>query len=413
MQGKHQIQRLSDPKYCLGCGLCEYVCDPEFVQMTEIEGIGLRPKFSEGVKAEAVSEAYHNCPLVHTDFGRLKKYPDYERSVTEKAELQWGAITGVWEGYAGDEEVRFKGSSGGALTAISLYCLNELGFKGVLHSAEDAEDPLRNKTRLSSDRTSLLDAVGSRYSPASVCDGLRLVENADGPCVVVGKPVEIAALRNIAENRQRLREKVGVSLSFFCAESPPTSATQSLMSKLGVSEARLAHLRYRGYGWPGSFTTQLQGEEEVEHWGYQRSWAYLQAHRPWATQIWPDGSGELADITCGDPWYEEPDGRNPGFSLIIARTQLGREIVEGAIKEGYLVADKSEEWKIEGSQRGLLRKKSSVWGRLLAHRLLGMPTPAYENLSLFQLWRDTSHRDKLASVLGTVRRIIQRGLWRK
>ncbi|QXD32466.1 Coenzyme F420 hydrogenase/dehydrogenase, beta subunit C-terminal domain [Candidatus Pelagisphaera phototrophica] len=51
-----------------------------------------------------------------------------------------------------------------------------------------------------------------------------------------------------------------------------------------------------------------------------------------------DGSGELEDISCGDPWYEEPDGKNSGFSLIIARTPIGREIVKGAITAGYQFA---------------------------------------------------------------------------
>ena len=48
---------------------------------------------------------------------------------------EWGPITGIWEGYATDPETRFRGASGGVLTALAAYALEVLGMHGVLHSA--------------------------------------------------------------------------------------------------------------------------------------------------------------------------------------------------------------------------------------------------------------------------------------
>ncbi|WP_421982336.1 Coenzyme F420 hydrogenase/dehydrogenase, beta subunit C-terminal domain [Roseibium sp.] len=329
-----------------------------------------------------------------------------------KTEMAWGAITGIWEGYASDNETRYKASSGGALTAIAQYCLEVLEMPGVLHSGENRDDPIRNKTRLSRSREDLLEVLGSRYSPASVCDGLDLVEQASGPCVVIGKPVEIAATRNAMTLRPALEKNVGVTLSFFCAETPPTKATRSLLEKLGVVADTLTSLRYRGHGWPGYFVTQNASEEPKQHWIYDKTWAYLQQYRPWAVHQWPDGSGELADISCGDPWYEEPDGENPGFSLVVARTKLGKEIIEGAIEHGYLTASSAEVWKLEKSQAGLLRKKAAVWGRRQMHRVLCMPIANFKDLDLFTLWLDLPFRTKVRSTLGTMQRILRRRLWK-
>ncbi|MEM1345100.1 MAG: Coenzyme F420 hydrogenase/dehydrogenase, beta subunit C-terminal domain, partial [Pseudomonadota bacterium] len=194
---------------------------------------------------------------------------------------------------------------------------------------------------------------------------------------------------------------------------PPTLATRTLMAKLGVAEDALKSLRYRGYGWPGYFTTRNGEAPEAQHWIYQKTWAYLQAFRHWAAHLWPDGAGELADISCGDPWYEEPDGENPGFSLIVARTAEGKALIEGAIAAGYLEATPAEVWKLEKSQEGLLRKKGAVWGRRLVHRLLGMPNTRFKDLDLFTPWLALSGKDKLRSTLGTLRRIVSRGLWRR
>ncbi|MEM1345810.1 MAG: Coenzyme F420 hydrogenase/dehydrogenase, beta subunit C-terminal domain [Pseudomonadota bacterium] len=412
MARETNLRRVADNRLCLGCGVCSYICAGE-VGMVDVDGVGLRPTFSPQIAPAALREAHAVCPTIAADYGALKRRADYTPAVDPRTETNWGAITGIWEGYASDPEIRFKGSSGGALTALSLYCLEVLGYHGVLHTGENPADPIRNKTRLSQSRGDLMAVVGSRYSPASVCEGLGLVEAAPAPCAVIGKPVEIAATRNAMALRPRLAEKIGVTLSFFCAETPPTLATRTLMAKLGVAEDTLKSLRYRGYGWPGYFTTRNGEAPEAQHWIYQKTWAYLQAFRPWAAHLWPDGSGELADISCGDPWYEEPDGENPGFSLIVARTAEGKALIEGAIAAGYLEATPAEVWKLEKSQEGLLRKKGAVWGRRLVHRLLGMPNTRFRDLDLFTPWLALSGKDKLRSTLGTLRRIVSRGLWRR
>ncbi len=319
----------------------------------------------------------------------------------------------IWEGHATDPEIRYRGSSGGVLTALLLYCLERLGWHGVLHTGADPEEPLRNRTRLSRTRAELLAATGSRYSPASMCDGLGLVAGAPGPCVVVGKPVEVAAARTATRVWPDLERNLGVLLSFCCAETPSTRGTLDLVLRLGLQHEEVKQLRYRGLGWPGSFAvwrddTNLPAAQMT----CRESWGFLQAYRPWATRIWPDGTGELADISCGDPWYDEPDGRNPGFSLVVVRTALSREIVHGAMEAGYLELRPAEAWKLRESQAGLARKKGEVWSQLLVQRLFGLPVPDFRGWNLFGCWLRLPFRDKLRSPLGTARRILARTLWR-
>ena len=406
MSEKTQANADQAPLLCLGCGVCAFAGAGK-VSMVDIDHVGLRPVFSPDISEADKRRAHAICPTVQADFGELKRRSDYVPSVDKTTERNWGAITGIWEGYASDEEIRFKGSSGGALTALALYCLEELGHHGVLHTGENPDDPLRNKTRMSHTRDDLMTTLGSRYSPAAVCEGLGQVEAAPAPCAVIGKPAEIAGTRNAMNAVPALAEKVGVTMSFFCAETPPTLATRKLMGEFDVPEDGLETLRYRGYGWPGYFTTRNGGEEERQHWIYQRAWAYLQSFRPWSVMMWPDGAGELADISCGDPWYEEPDGVNPGFSLIVARTKLGREIIEGAIAKGYLDATPAETWKLDKSQDGLLRKKGAIWGRRLAHKLFRLPNTRFRELDLFGIWLTLPFRQKLGSTVGTARRILQ------
>jgi len=401
-----RLQKLSDVvdwRMCLGCGACAYACPENRVRLVDFLAEGIRPVVEAG-DCGSCQKCLDVCPAVQSDF---------RGAGADSFAKAWGPVVAIWEGHATDPEIRFKGSSGGALTAIGAYCVEVLGMHGVLHIAQDPDDPIRNRTRLSCTREELVAATGSRYSPACVCNGLGLVEKAPSACVVVGKPAEIAAVANARKLRPELDRKIGVTLSFFCAESPSTRGTVALLEKLGVDPASVGELRYRGNGWPGNFAPVKKGERDpCRKMTYRESWAFLQAYRPWSVQLWPDGTGELADISCGDPWYVEPDGANPGFSLVVARTARGREIIEGAMAKGYLALTPAGNEKLVKSQAGLVAKKGAIRGRRLALQILGLPVTRLEGMDLRHNWKPLAFGEKLRATLGTLRRILTRKLYR-
>jgi len=405
-----RIQQLSDVvdwRLCLGCGACAYICPEEKVSLLDFLDEGIRPVVRD-MDCGGCRDCLEVCPGVES---QLRLEPGGAEGFGPAFEREWGSIVAMWEGHATDPDLRLSGASGGALTALAAYCQEELGMYGTLEIGQHDEEPVRNRTRLSRTREELLAATGSRYSPASVCNGLDLVEQASAPCVVVGKPSEIAAVRNASRMRPTLAEKVGVTLSFFCAETPSTNGTMTLVREMGADPSDLSELRYRGFGWPGFFAPTQRGEQKPRAtMTYRESWAFLQAFRPWVTQLWPDGTGEAADISCGDPWYEEPDGKNPGFSLVVARTERGREIVEGAIEAGYLQLSPAEAWKLERSQAGLATRRGAMWGRRWVSRVVGLPVTRLPGVDLRPNWRRLSFGEKLRATLGTLRRILVRGL---
>ncbi len=413
------IKRLSevvDWRLCIGCGACAYICTDQNVRLFDFPAEGIRP-IANINDCGTCQDCLKVCPALENRLSNGENTVEeacvYEGLGDAPLVAEWGPILQIWEGYAVDPEIRFQGSSGGALTAIGAYCLEKEGMHGVLHIGQSIHDPLRNSTRLSRSREELLSAAGSRYAPASVCDHLEWVEEAPGLCAIIGKPGEITAVRNAQRIRPALNEKVGVTLSFFCAESPSTAGTLALLKKMKVESKSVVDIRYRGLGWPGYFAAKEAGESEPrQKLTYQESWAFLQAFRPWSVQVWPDGTGEHADISCGDPWYEEPDGVNPGFSLVVVRTVQGRKIIEGAVAAGYLKLRPAESWKLVKSQQGLIKKKGAVWGRLMAMRIFRLPAPQLSAQGLFRCWLTLSLKEKLKSTVGSIRRILARKLYK-
>ena len=404
------INDVAERQLCCGCGACAYI-SPESVEMVDDLDQGRRPLVRRG--ASESPDTMKVCPGIELSHDFDRRDPDLIRELTPA----WGPVRQVWEGYAADPEIRFAGSSGGAATALALYCVERLGMHGVLHVAARKDVPYLNEAVMSRSREALLARTGSRYAPASPCDGLQMIEDAPGPCVFIGKPCDVAAVQKARKLRPKLDEKIGLTIAFFCAGTPTTRGTLELLKRLGVDDPSQLHsLRYRGHGWPGRWTARFRnacGEAQERTLSYEESWGSLTRHKQWRCHLCVDHTGEFADIAVGDPWYRTIQPGEPGRSLVLARTARGAALLSSAARDRSVHLEATEVIFLAASQPNLLRARASVWGRRLALRLAGLPAPRYSRMPTWRHWLwSLSLRDKAQSVVGTWRRIGRRGLHR-
>jgi coenzyme F420 hydrogenase subunit beta len=402
------VRGVVDSQLCLGCGACAYICPDRKIELVDVPSHGVRPVVADE-NCDGCRACLKVCPAYENDHRSLLDLPE----LIPEIKSAYGPVLEIWEGHASDPEIRFMGSSGGVITALSLFCLEREGMHGVLHVAADPENPIRNCTRLSRTREELLAATGSRYSPASACDRLGQFEKESGPCVFIGQPSEATAFRKAEQLRPALARNAGLVLSFFCAGSPSTEGTEELIRAEGIELDEVEEVRYRGLGWPGWFGVRRRGSPEFKPLQtYAYSWEFLQRFRPLSVNLTPDGSGEDADISCGDPWYRPIGADEAGHSLVLVRTERGRGILRRACKAGYLTLTPADAFKALNSQPNLIRKRGAIWGRLVALRLFGLPAPRLRGFSLFENWKSLSPLEQAQSILGTMRRIVQRRLYR-
>ncbi|MBN1442302.1 MAG: Coenzyme F420 hydrogenase/dehydrogenase, beta subunit C-terminal domain [Planctomycetes bacterium] len=409
------IRDVAASQLCCGCGACAYI-SPEQIEMVDALDYGRRPVFRDaGAPSDRSRLALDVCPGI----GLAHTYDPATPGLIREIEPGWGPVLELWEGYAADPEIRFAGSSGGAASALAIYCIEKERMHGALHTAAREDVPYLNRTLLSRSREEILERTGSRYAPASPCDGLQMVETAPRPCVFIGKPCDVAALRMACGLRPALEEKLGLAIAFFCAGTPSARATLEMIRRMGIDNpASVTSVRYRGRGWPGRAAVRFvnaAGQEEERSLSYEESWGgILQVRRQWRCYICADHSGEFADVSVGDPWYREIQPDDPGRSLIVVRTDRGRRIVRAALDAGYLEAEPASPERLRASQVHFEAARGNVWGRLLALRLAGAAAPRYRRMPLFRFWwRDLSWMDKLRSLAGTVRRVLRKGLRRR
>jgi coenzyme F420 hydrogenase subunit beta len=242
---------------------------------------------------------------------------------------------------------------------------------------------------------------------------LNWIQESIAPCVFIGKPCDIVALRKSEAVNAKLNNKVGLAISIFCAGTPSTAGTYKLLDALCVKPEDVKEVRYRGRGWPGMTTVKTKDNGEIRQMSYEESWGgILSNYGQFRCRLCPDSTGELADISCGDPWYRKPESGEPGMSLVLVRTEKGRNFIEEAMTAGYVQLQRADPSALPLSQKSLELRRRHLWGRLLAMRLFLIPVPKYKGFHLFSNWRRLSAGGKVRSVLGTIRRIVTRNWWR-
>lgn len=370
-----------------------------------IESVGIRPRFDSAACASC-TKCLSICPGYTVDADLATRVPKQS-----EADHEFGPALDIWEGWATDEEIRYRASSGGILSALALYCLERENMAFVLHASMDETKPWQNVTVQSRNRNDILARTGSRYAPASPCDSLESIEQSDRPCVFIGKPCDTAAVGMLRAQRPDLDRNLGLVLSFFCAGTPSTKGTLDLFKSMQIDKAKISQVRYRGEGWPGTFKVSDGRQSSEKSLSYDQSWGYLSHYRPLRCHLCPDGLGRVADISCGDAWQSFAANKDAGRSIVIARTPRGREILYRAMAENYvqLIPAKSE--VVLAAQSNLLQRRRELFGRLLALRLFLIPVPNFSGFSLFRSWMQLSFLTKVRTFLGTVKRIGKRRLW--
>lgn len=392
-------------RLCVGCGACAAACEHNAIELIDIECEGIRPVVEKG-RCVACGACMAVCPGI--GINHPKEQPG--QPIVKSLYTGFGPVLQLWEGHASDEQMRYCGSSGGVVNALAHYCIDHRDAHGVLHIGPHAIKPWANSSCISTSAQQLLQRTGSRYAPASPCEMLRALEQPSGPRLFIGKPCDIHALRKSAALRPQLATRLDCAISIFCAGTPSTRATIDLIKKLTIDANKISAFRFRGRGWPGHVAFKRGTQDAFEQsWGYEKAWSFLQRYRPFRCYLCPDGCGEFADISCGDPWYRSSSSNDPGRSLVVVRTQRGAQIIEGACRAGYITLSPATAQQLQLSQPNLLRKRAALWGRLFTMKMVGLPVPQLGGFSLFDNWLHLSTKEKLRSISSTLKRIVQRG----
>jgi len=380
--------------YCTGCGLCKSV----FNKSLSLDSKGFLVISDYSKKDEELLKEV--CPC----FG--KSMSEYDGNNI------WGRNKGVFLGSSADKDIQYKSSSGGVLTALSIYLLENKIVDGVIQTTYSKDDPTKTITVCSYNKKEVISCCGSRYGMSSPLENIELFLSSDKTFAFIGKPCDIVALKNYGKLDARVHERIKVFLSFFCAGTPSVYAQKKLLHRMNCNNCK--SLTYRGNGWPG-LTIAIDENGTKHELDYVSSWGdILGRDLRLMCKCCIDSIGESADISCGDAWYIK-DGKpsfdeNVGRNVVFARTELGLELLKNAENGGYIELSNYDNFEneLKITQQSQFLRRACMNSMLLSFKLFGKKVPLYQKKILKKYSRNVNLKIKIKRFLGTAKRIINK-----
>ncbi len=403
---KQRLNAISEQSLCIGCGLCQSVAGPNRIKVRKTATGNLRPVVAGDLDDDLVDCIYDVCPGT-----RIEGLPESELDSDTKRNPVWGPWRRIVRAWASDPQIRFEGSTGGVLTALAAYLLSSRRVKFILHAKASTTHPTFGERHLSFTEADVLAGAGSRYGPTAPLIDVREVLDRGEPFAFVGKPCDIAALRNYARHDARVDRLVRYWLTPVCGGFMVPESMDAFLREQGIVPAKVTALRYRGRGCPGPTRIETEsGATEMHYldfWGEdESSWSL-----PFRCKVCPDGIGEAADLAAADTWPggspdRETSESDPGTNAIVARTVRGLELLEAAERDGALTIEQDvtpeEMTRYQPHQRN---KKYAVWGRYQGMRAEGRIVPQTQRLRIQELAQELPEDFSASQCEGTRRRI--------
>ena len=266
------LEEIVEGGLCIGCGLCRAVAGAERIRIVLTPEGRERPVARGRLDAATLTRINAICPGTRVEGARPE-----DQSTPAAHDVVWGPAEHLAIGYARDPAVRYRGSTGGVLTALGQFLLTSGRVKFILHVAASGREPLRTERRLSFDAASVLDAAGSRYGPAApLVDFTELLDRAE-PFAVIAKPCDIGAVRNLARIDPRVDRHLRYALTFVCGGASDLTKSEEVVGELGIRPGELSSFRYRGNGCPGPTRLETQDGRSFEMTNQDR-WEIGRAH---------------------------------------------------------------------------------------------------------------------------------------
>lgn len=373
MKAGETISKVVDSGLCTGCGTCAGICPNAAVQMVKDKSKGIYlPQLDKGSCNEC-GICLEACPGYGVDFKAL----NLEIFGKQPQDILLGNYLGTYAGYASDQSIRYNSASGGVVTALLVFALENGIIDGALVTRMSGKNPLEPQPFIARTKEEITCACRSKYCPVPANMALKEILGQDGKFAVVGLPCHIHGIRNAESVDKELGQRVLLHFGLFCSATRTFQATEYILYRAGINPAGVVEFRYRGEGRPGQFVAILSDGKNIP---LLYSEYYAQSIRsffiPMRCGLCNDHSNELSDISFGDISMPEFQHDAIGISSVICRSEIGDRFLKQAASAGVIKLTEISSYSLAQSKIGsLYRKKKDLNARRNLFRLTGKSTP--------------------------------------
>jgi len=357
---------------CMGCGTCASLCPFSAIDLVKDNRKSSFVAIINRKRCTKCGICFAVCPGRAVDVPQLSEefLPD------TMPDVYLGGFLNCYLGHATNHKIRYQRSTGGMVTEILLYALENAIIDGALVVRMPADGKLTPQPYIARCSEDILASAKSLYCPVPANLALKEILKTPGRYAVVGIPCHLHGIRKAELLNKKLRRRIVLHLGLFCAWGTPFNGTDFVLDKLGIKRSYVKSVAYRGEGFPGGFIVELVNGNKIRLGMYEGWDRNLSAFKVNRCLYCHDKSAELADISFADAWLPEITATDTiGTNVSITRTRLAEDILKQMKEFGRITLTFLEKEKYLKSIYFCRWKKIDISGRIKFAQLFGIKIP--------------------------------------
>lgn len=342
---KMLLEKVIEPDYCIGCGVC-----------ASVENSPLKMKFTEDGMYRPVLQKDANPDLLDTNLMEICPFSNDSKNETEIGEelfngsdIHFNRYNGYYlKNFAGHVKVddyRERGASGGMASWIASKLLELKLVDAIIHvkPGDSSKSDKMYQYDMSNNIDELKMGAKSKYYPIELSQIIKKIKDTDKTYAVIGIPCFIKSLRLLSNNDSVIKQKIKYHIGLVCGHLKSSFFAESMAWEMGVNPQDLKHFDFRKkfedkpanqYGVEATEISEGKERKVVSSTKelYSTNWGqgFFKYN---ACEYCDDVLSETADITIGDAWLPEYSDRSGGTNVVVVRDKEILEIIENNFDE--------------------------------------------------------------------------------
>jgi len=358
---------------CNRCGTCVGLSGGR-IRFGDREGKYL-PEIREELSDAEYDRIWNACTGGRFDFPAMR---EKIFGKTPAFHTYMGPYQELYIGHALDPGLREAGASGGILSAMLIYLLETGRIDGAVVTRMSRDKPWLTEPVIATSREEIIEGAQSKYIITSVNEILGSVSEFEGNLAYVGLPGQVQSIRKLQQAGDPAVRNIRYIFGPFYGNTLHFSSVRSFLRSHGEKDhTKIRKLYFRHGEWPGKMRVEMASGRIIELKKFHANYL-IPFHIVKNSLFCTDFTNEFTDISGGDAWAPAYEERGKGFSLVLARSVAGRDLLKEMEQEGWLdLSPVTEQECIDMHSHGYDFKKRGSFIRIRFRKLLGKDVPDY------------------------------------
>ena len=301
-----------------------------------------------------------------------------------------GELTSQHMGYSNDSEIRTDAASGGLVSNILIYLLENKYIDGALVSKLKMQNgKITPETFIAKTRKQILDARTSIYFSFPILKNFSLINDFEGKLAVVGLPCQLNAIKTICKNNKNLDKKIVFKIGLFCGHTSNKRLLDLYLQKKKIREEDISKFIFRKGHWRGKTYIDLKNSEKKvypfqDYSIYQN--LFICSER--ACIHCSDHTAESSDISVGDVWDKKFKKLNIKHSVLLVRNKKSESIIKEMTKKSKLNLKSISKIDVFNAQRRSLIFHKNINARSKIGKYFGFKIKENPKTLIKTRWND-------------------------